>query len=52
VKDVAPLLGRTEQTVCDFSRNARLGLQQGDDVGELIERARQRGPLSRSILTM
>src|SRR3954470_21471882 len=41
VKEVAPLLGRTEQTVCDFSRNARLGLQQGDDVGALIERARQ-----------
>jgi transcriptional regulator with XRE-family HTH domain len=42
VKQVAPLLGRSDQTICQFSRNARLGLDRGDDnIAELIRQARE-----------
>ncbi len=41
VKHVAPLLGHSGPTVCDFSRNARLDLQNGGAIAALIEQARR-----------
>ena len=40
IKQVAPLVGRTAQTVCDFSRNARLALADGGDIADVIVAAR------------
>jgi hypothetical protein len=37
VKQVAPLLGRSDQTVCECSRKARLALVTGGRIAELIE---------------
>jgi hypothetical protein len=36
VKQVAPLLGRSDQTVCELSRKARLSLVSGGTIAELI----------------
>jgi DNA-binding XRE family transcriptional regulator len=41
VSQVGPLLGRSAQTVCDLSRNARLALEHGGDIADLITRAQQ-----------
>ncbi len=40
LKQVAPFLGRSDQTVCDFSRKARVALDNGGDIAELIDKAR------------
>jgi transcriptional regulator with XRE-family HTH domain len=40
VKDVAPLLARSDQTVCECSRKARLALVTGGRIAELIEQTR------------
>jgi transcriptional regulator with XRE-family HTH domain len=40
VQQVAPLLARSPQTICEFSRNARLA-DQTSMIAELINRARQ-----------
>jgi hypothetical protein len=39
-KQVALLLGRSDQTVCDLSRNARIALDNGGEIAELIDGAR------------
>ncbi len=39
MKDVAPLLARSDKTVCECSNNARLGLVTGGRIAELIEQA-------------
>src|SRR6185369_14890920 len=36
-----PLLGRSDQTVCELSRKARLAVAGGGEIAELIERSRQ-----------
>jgi transcriptional regulator with XRE-family HTH domain len=41
VKEVAPLLGRSDQTVSEFSRKARLALANGGKIADLIEQARR-----------
>jgi predicted transcriptional regulator len=41
VKQVAPLLGRSGQTVCEFSRKARLAMANGGRIAELIEQVRR-----------
>jgi predicted transcriptional regulator len=40
VKQVAPLLGRSDQTVCECSRKARLALVTGGRIAELIKQSR------------
>ena len=40
VKDVAPLLARSDQTVCECSRKARLALVTGGRIAELIAQTR------------
>ena len=41
VKEVAPLLGRSDQTVCEFGRKARVALASGGEIAQLIEQARK-----------
>ena len=40
MNQVAPLLGRSDQTVCDFSHRARVALLNGGRIAELIEQTR------------
>jgi transcriptional regulator with XRE-family HTH domain len=41
VKQVGPLLGRSDQTICELSRNARKALDHGGVIAELIKQAKQ-----------
>jgi hypothetical protein len=41
VQQVAPLLCRSGQTICEFSRNAGMALDQGGTIAELITHAKQ-----------
>jgi hypothetical protein len=51
VAQVAPLLGRSPQTICEFSRKARLAIDQRGAIAELIQQARQVLDASRRALS-